>query len=146
MWRIGIFLLVLAGCHALWEIEIEGSDGWACKLPTWRRNPIWRVLLGGKPLTGYHFWMFIMLGLGFHSPYFFTVWSISSECLTFATLFTYLVVEDILWFILNPAYTLSKFISRDVSWHRDWFGPFPTCYWFAFLLSSLCVYISFLVK
>jgi hypothetical protein len=49
-----IFTLVLAIITALWEIQVEGKEGWAKQLPTFRINVFFRKLLGGKPLTGYH--------------------------------------------------------------------------------------------
>ena len=31
-----IFMVCLAFILALWEIQIEGKDGWVAKVPTWR--------------------------------------------------------------------------------------------------------------
>ena len=40
------------------EIEIEGPNGWAARLPTWRRDL--GVLGSGKtPVTGYHIALFV---------------------------------------------------------------------------------------
>src|SRR5512138_3257381 len=66
-----LLLFAYALLFALVEIEIEGQDGWAMKLPTWyRRTPLYaRVfgfLLSGKPLTGYHAVMFFIPFLSFH--------------------------------------------------------------------------------
>ena len=48
---LSVYLCCSSVCVAALEIEIEGPDGWAKRLPTWRRRC---VLCGDRPLTGYH--------------------------------------------------------------------------------------------
>jgi ribose/xylose/arabinose/galactoside ABC-type transport system permease subunit len=141
-----LYLWILSCIHALWEIEIEGDAGWAVHLPTWRRNKFWRVFLGGKPLTGYHFWMIVILLFGFHNIYLFLPWTISSEFATLGTLCFYLLVEDVMWFVLNPSYTIKKFLYKDIPWHKDWFGVLPTCYWIGIMLGTLFFILSVYLK
>jgi hypothetical protein len=58
----GAFMVFLAFILALWEIQIEGKDGWAAKLPCWRLEKGWLVkLTGGRPITGYHLFMTLFL-------------------------------------------------------------------------------------
>ncbi len=54
------WLLLLAFFFAQVEIQIEGARGWAASLPTWRIEGHWLLDLfwGGRPLTGYHAWIF----------------------------------------------------------------------------------------
>jgi hypothetical protein len=49
--------------HRLYlEIQIEGANGWASALPTWRIETKWLLwLTSGKPLTGYHVWLNALL-------------------------------------------------------------------------------------
>ena len=53
-----LFILALgitAVLFALLEIQIEGPNGWASSLPTWRVENRWtRLFYSSKPLTGYH--------------------------------------------------------------------------------------------
>jgi len=142
MWNILVFLTVLAYIHALWEIEIEGKEGWARKLPTWRRNTIFRKILGGKPLTGYHFWMIIIFLMGFHSIFLFQSWTLAKELTVIGTYFYYFLLEDVLWFVINPHYTIKKFLERKIEWHRRWIGILPVSYWFGLIIGGLFLLIG----
>ena len=62
---------VLAYFFANVEIQIEGPHGWAASLPvTFRVEHHWLldVFWGGRPLTGYHAWVFAFMALVFHLP------------------------------------------------------------------------------
>ena len=66
-----IFWVVLLGFFfAQVEIQIEGAAGWAANLPTWRIEQHWLldIFWGGRPLTGYHAWVFSFIALFFHFP------------------------------------------------------------------------------
>ena len=65
------FTGILAFLVAKLEINIEGKYGWAEKLPTRKiKNKITDLLLGGAPLTGYHFWLFLTILFSLHLPFF----------------------------------------------------------------------------
>jgi len=60
-----LFWFFLAAVFAAIEIEIEGKHGWAEKTSTWFRTQgvpakLYGLLMGGKPLTGYHMFMFFL--------------------------------------------------------------------------------------
>ena len=47
------------------EVEIEGGYGWAERMPTWflkrgRLGALYGMVMGHRPLTGYHVYVFIM--------------------------------------------------------------------------------------
>jgi hypothetical protein len=68
-----LFWSVFATVIACVEIEIEGRYGWAEKLPTWYRTTgfcarVFGFVAGGKPLTGYHAFMFFVPVMIFHAP------------------------------------------------------------------------------
>jgi hypothetical protein len=130
-----LFLFGYALLFAAVEIEIEGEHGWAERLPTWYRvTPIYARLYGlfmrGKPLTGYHAVMFVLPLWSFHIGFFGGVpWSWAAEAGTLAAYMSWVVVWDLLWFVLNPRYGWRRFRKGQVWWHgRTWVGRFPIDY------------------
>jgi hypothetical protein len=125
-------VLLLAFFFANVEIQIEGSAGWAANLPTWRIEHHWLldIFWGGRPMTGYHAWVFPFVTLFFHFPLLF-LWHFSwrAEARVIACAQTFWIAEDFLWFVLNPAYGLEKFNPQNVPWHVHWLGPVPVDYW-----------------
>jgi hypothetical protein len=126
------------------EIEIEGGYGWAERLPTWfykrgRFGRIYGMVMGERPLTGYHVYAFTIPMLLLHLPYVSGVeWSVESELLTLAAYFTLAVVWDYLWFVLNPAYTVRRFERGRVWWFEvPWLWRFPRDYYNGIGLSIL---------
>ena len=107
--------------YSLIEIEIEGNNGWAAKLPT---PVIFR--LGGKGMTLYHLYMtlLIFVVMAFQTG---LVLNISSFLSTFAYFLQFLFIEDTLWFILNPFYTINKYTKKDIWWHstQPWILGIP---------------------
>ena len=141
------FFAVVIACV---EIEAEGKRGWAEKMPTWYRTTgFWAVLygklLGGKPLTGYHLFMFFFPVLLFHAHFFVGVpWSGERELLAWAMYFAWCPLWDYFWFVLNPHYA-GRFRKENVWWHARsaWvFGLFPVDYLFGALLSLGCAALA----
>jgi len=115
-----VYILALAVILALWEIQIEGKNGWAEKLPCWRIEKGWIVrVMGGRPFTGYH-------------------WRL--ESLLLGSLIGIMVVEDFLWFIFNPHYGLKKFKKGEIWWHKNWWGPVPDFLLPALILACILIY------
>lgn len=120
---------------AILEIEIEGAHGWAERLPTWfrTRGPIgrlWRLISGGRPATGYHVAMVVMLLLAVHYPFVVGLdWSPSREALVVGMYLAWVIAWDYLWFILNPYYGLGRFRRGNVWWYPGpWIGRIPADY------------------
>jgi hypothetical protein len=147
------FLFGFALLFALVEIEIEGADGWAIKLPTWyRRRPVYArlygLLMSGKPLTGYHavmlfipFWAF-HIGVAFGQP-----WSLGVEARIIAAYLVWNVTWDFLWFVLNPAYGWARFRKGQIWWHnRRWIGRAPIDYVNAVVTSFLIAALPLIVR
>jgi hypothetical protein len=130
------YLVTFAILLALVEIEIEGKDGWAVNLPTWRRYTVLSVLVfGGRPTTGYHMFMnsIIVLNSIFVSLLFGAVFdplaSISPVMfaarwtLTGLTAFLVLgIFWDYWWFVLNPDFGWRGHNRHQVPWHPRWYG------------------------
>jgi hypothetical protein len=137
-----VFIIIIAFAIAKLEIQIEGKDGWAKNLPTWKNNNKLTNLIIGKdyPLTGYHLWAFITLFLFIQFPFFMGMpFSIQEELKLISMLFLIAVLEDFLWFVLNPAYGIRKFNSKEVKWHK-WVSPLPLPY---IILLSLTIIINY---
>jgi len=148
MHELIFFIVVLwAGfCFAKVEIAIEGGHGWAENLPTWRLPPNnWASLLffSGRPLTGYHVWMETFILSLLHISYVFEVptWSIELQILAFFCFFS--VVEDFLWFFLNPAFGLANFKPEKIWWHREhWWGIMPRDYYVLTMIGTVLYMVS----
>ncbi len=114
------------------EIQIEGPNGWAAGLPTWRiehggflQDWFW----GGRPLTGYHVWIFAFMALVFHLPLFLDgCFTPRREIRILGCLMLFWIIEDFIWFVLNPAFGLAKFNPANVPWHKHWILGMPTDY------------------
>jgi hypothetical protein len=125
-------VLTAAYLFARVEVEIEGEAGWAANLPTWRieDHPLLDIFWGGRAMTGYHLWMFSFIGVFFHFPLFFMgQWSLQMEARVMASVMVFWIVEDFLWFIINPAFGWRRFKQELVPWHKRWAFGAPIDYW-----------------
>ncbi len=139
------FVCVLAALFAQVEIQIEGGAGWAANLPTWKKTPqewpILQVIWGGRPMTGYHFFVFAFMALVFHLPVVFSwKWSVAVEARCLASIMMFWIVEDALWFAMNPAFDLKDFRPGAVAWHPHWILGLPADYW-VFGLGGFGLYV-----
>ncbi len=124
------------------EIEIEGGYGWAERLPTWfykrgLSGRVYGLVMGNRPLTGYHVYAFTIPFLLLHLPFVMGVdWTLAGELRAIATYFALAVVWDYLWFVLNPAYTVQRFRKGNVWWFEvPWLWRFPLDYYSGIVLS-----------
>jgi hypothetical protein len=135
---IGFTLYLFAICLvlALLEVQIEGANGWASALPTWRIEPKWLLrLTSGKAITGYHIWLNSLLILWLHLPFWFGPWSWAGELMIAGTYFLMAVEWDFLWFVLNPHFGVSRFSRAHVGWFRNWYWGIPREYYIGLILS-----------
>jgi hypothetical protein len=130
-----IFVFLISVTFALTEIQIEGPEGWAKNLPTWKvKNPI-KKIIGWTTLDGYHTWMWVFFIIAFHSPYYFGLpFSLSKEVLLLESFFLFMFVEDFLWFVFNPAWGIKKFFTKEIPWHPNKILYLPQDYWISFFL------------
>lgn len=134
------YALVLAVFFAQTEIQIEGSEGWAAKLPTWRIEHHWLldIFWGGRAMTGYHAWIFPCVALFFHFPFAVTLkWNLPDEARILGSIMCFWTCEDFLWFVLNPAFGVDRFAPQFVPWHKHWLGGAPVDYWVAAVAATL---------
>lgn len=143
------FLTAASLLFALLEIEIEGPTGWARDLPTWRIENRWtRLLLGARAITGYHVYLQLFILVLLHAPFAFAFigfsWASEMRILSFALLFW--VLEDFLWFVLNPAYGIRGFTRERVWWHApNWWWIMPRDYWIFAPVGGVLYWLSWRV-
>ena len=130
-----IYLFVIATALGVLEIQIEGSHGWAEKLPCWRPKPdsciarAWARAFSGKPLTGYHIAILVLILVILHFPFVIcTSWTLLKELQVLSMFFFLCAYWDFLWFVWNPHYGLKRFKPEHIWWHSKWAGPIPTDY------------------
>jgi len=128
---------------AILEVQIEGGQGWAAKLPTWRpgRDSKWQKIykiMSGKDMTGYHLAMFSFVFLIFHLPFFIGLrWSMAIELELVSIFFLFIVMWDFLWFVVNPYFSLKNFHRHHNFWHRNWLWKLPTDYYISISISFI---------
>lgn len=142
--KLILFSLLIAFITAKLEIEIEGKNGWAAELPTWRvKNWLTKILWGEQPYTGYHFWAGLLIVNLLHFPFWLGLpWSIDLELQIFAVAFLGVIFEDFFWFILNPHFGLKKFTREYAHWHKEWLGRVPYLYIKMIALTVICFGLS----
>ena len=140
------WIVLLSLFFAKVEIHIEGDSGWAANLPTWRIEKHWLldIFWGGRPMTGYHAWVFSFMALVFHLPIFIDgQWTLKLEVRMLGCLMFFWIFEDFLWFVLNPAFGLAKFRQSSIPWHKYWFFFVPVDYVVFAIVGSSLIWYSF---
>lgn len=131
--------LLMAFFFANAEIQIEGGAGWATSLPTWRIEKHWLLDLfwGGRAMTGYHAWVFTFMVLVFLLPLAFNGrWRGRDLVLALGGLAAFWVAEDLLWFVVNPAYGYGRLDPVHVPWHPRWLLGLPVDYWWGAAMAA----------
>jgi len=139
-------VFILSFFFAKVEIQIEGAEGWAVNLPTWRveQHILLTLFWGGRAMTGYHAWVFSFIAIIFHFPLaMMGVWSGLLEARVIASIMLFWVMEDLLWFVLNPGFGMANFNPKTVTWHPNWIFGAPVEYWGASVLGLLLMGYSF---
>lgn len=120
----GIYFFAAALALALLEIQIEGPNGWAAALPTWRWKPRWLC----RPVTGYHVYLLSFILLGVHLPQLYMGFSWTREAELMSLFFLLAVGWDFLWFAHNPHFGLARFKPACVWWFGRWWCGVPCDY------------------
>jgi len=143
---LSIFLIVISVIGALLEVQIEGKDGWAGKLPTWRaKNKVISYIFGEYELTGYALYMNLFVMLLLHFPFILGVrWSSSFELKVLAFYLFFWLLEDFFWFVFNPHFGIKKFNKESIPWHRSWILGLPKSYYVFFVGGMISFALSYL--
>jgi hypothetical protein len=138
----GMFLFLVATLLALLEVQIEGQNGWARALPTWRaEGALVKAITGGRPITGYHVYLWFLLLAFLHTPLLFVRVTRELEARLLSWFLLLTVSWDFLWFVWNPSFGLSRFHPDNIWWYSRWVLGFPVDYYVGLGL-SLLVYLA----
>ena len=137
------WVVLMAFFFANVEVQIEGAAGWASALPTWRIESHWLldIFWGGRAMTGYHAWVFSFMALMFFAPLAFNARCTRNDLLlALVGLTVFWLLEDFLWFLVNPAYGWAKFDPAHVAWHKRWCWGAPVDYWGGLVATALMLW------
>lgn len=125
-----IFTIIAALFWAIYEIQIEGKNGWAANLPTWKTNNWFNKVFGWPYLDGYHLWLFILSLFIFYFPYFLNVpVNFNNELMILINYQIFIILEDFFWFIFNPNWGIKKFLINEIPWQKMKILGLPKNYW-----------------
>jgi len=145
-WALLAWIVLLSALFAQVEIQIEGPHGWAAALPTWRLTaiPSLQLLFCGREITGYHVFVFTFMLAAFHLPVVFNGrFSLQIEARIIGSLMLFWILEDVLWFVLNPAYGLARLTPQAAPWHPHWAFGVPVDYLAFPVIGAALIVISF---
>ncbi|MCL4415584.1 MAG: hypothetical protein M1324_01610 [Patescibacteria group bacterium] len=141
-----IFAFIASFFLAKLEIQIEGKNGWARDLPTWKKkNILISKIIGDYYLTGYHTWLVLTLLVFLNFPFFIGFpWSLSLEIKILAVFFFGACMEDVFWILLNPDYGIKKFNKKYITWHKQWVGFIPAFHLKYVIIGEILLILSYL--
>ena len=145
-WALLAWIMLLAALFAQAEIQIEGPHGWAAALPTWRLTavPSLQFLFGGREITGYHAFVFTFMLAAFHLPLVINGhFSLQIEARILGSLMLFWILEDVLWFMMNPAYGLTRLTPQAAPWHPHWALGVPVDYLVLPVIGAALIALSF---
>jgi hypothetical protein len=141
------YVFVVACVLAYLEVQIEGPHGWAAALPTWRTTaPGLTWIMGGRPVTGYHVSLVLLLLLLLHWPALFVRWSLLHEIRVLQAFAVLAIVWDFLWFVINPHFGLERYGPETVWWFRRWTLGVPSDYWVGAFIGLLLWVLPVLLR
>jgi|SRR3989338_6194450 len=115
LYILGIFIAI-----GFWEAYIEGRYGWAQRQVGW--NIPFKVGFLKRPLDAYHFWSWmIMIPMFLMLPFVMFGFNLHLFWLVVIGFLLGSVVEDFLWFVVNPDFPFRDFNPKKVWWHY-WIG------------------------
>ena|SRR3989338_537867 len=99
--------------NSFWEAYVEGRFPWD------RRKLGWKLRLGSKfVLPAYHFWLFlVMWPMVLTLPLVIYGWNLRLFEVIMSAYISGLVLEDFVYYIVNPAIKLSEFGPKFVTYH-----------------------------
>lgn len=112
--KLLIFIIIWSAMIAtsFWESRVEGRNAWG-------KNKLgWKLKLGKYEFPEYHFWLFIvMFPLLIALPLFIFGWDFELFGILLSAYFSGMVIEDFMWFVVNPAVKISEWNPKFADWY-----------------------------
>lgn len=107
------FVYVAMVANAFWEAYVEGRNPWD------QRKLGWKLKLGNNyTLPAYHFWLFVVMWPAMLMlPMVITGWNWRLAGILTSAYLSGAVLEDFLWYVVNPEVKLSEFGPKFVTYH-----------------------------
>lgn len=134
---LNLYTFLYSLLWALMFVNAEGSDGWGGKSGWVISGKKWffmNLFTFGRPIRLLPVFGIITFIVSYLFP---PLWNISKgfpftltnwgELIAYFALFA--ILEDLLWFLVNPHYGFSKFKKEFIPWHPRWFLRIPIDYW-----------------
>ncbi len=92
---------------SFWESYVEQRNAWG-------KNKLgWKLRIGKYVLPAYHFYLFwVMLPLLLTLPFIISGWDFRLFGILVSAYFSGMVIEDFMWYVVNPAVKLREFYSK----------------------------------
>lgn len=131
---VWIYLAMIS--MSFWESEVEGRKAWD------KGKLGWEIKIGKYCLPAYHFFIFwVMWPLLLTLPLVIYGWNIELLGILMSAYFSGMVLEDFMWYVVNPAIKFSDSFNSQFASHYPWLkiGKFeiPTLYIIGIALSIL---------
>ena len=111
-WAIFLYVQAIFISISFFESHIDPL-GWG------RTQQGWKVKTPIREITAYHFWCWlVMMPLFFMLPFFIFGWDWHVFWVILASYFIGTVIEDTLWFHINPNFTMAKWNQHYADWHK----------------------------
>ena len=127
-----LFIFSYSTLYSLLEIELEAKEGWCKNLPT-------PVVLG--KFTLYHVLMNIIVIITLLKVYVKNKDDLAKGIFYIALWF---LVEDFMWFVMNPYYKIEKYKKEYIWWHArsEWYYGIPEHNYIGGLVIIICWLLS----
>lgn len=136
-WLIFFWIILCFASISFWEAYAEGRHGGASQ------QVGWKLKVGKYFFTAYHFHLFaITIPLFLFLPLVAFGWSGRLMAIIASGFLVGVVVEDFLWFVINPVWPLRDFNSEKVTWF-PWLkiGKFELPIWYLpFLILAMIIW------
>lgn len=131
------FISFFSIIYSLIEIELEAQEGWMKEIPT--ANVI---KMGNKHMTLYHIYMLLIITSIF--IYKVDINNFNDILLIFSYILLVLFLEDTLWFVFNPYFTIKRYKKEEIWWHSEqiWIWRIPMMNIILYSLLFICYYIT----
>ena len=130
-----LFIFSYSTLYSLLEIELEAKEGWCKNLPT-------PVVLGN--FTLYHVLMNIIVIISILKVYVKDITSLEDITQAIFYIAAWFLIEDFMWFVLNPHFTIDKYKKEHIWWHarRPWYFGIPEHNFIGILVMFVCYCLS----